>query len=768
MMTSFSSKKPAAQDEGTATSSQGSSSGGRSFRKTLMFSASSLTREDVREELQRFADGALDVIISDNMDRICEELKHFLQELVLSSDMEVQVPPMDDLSEGQGMPTSNASPHVWLKRNPTHHNRSSTQWFDMRPQPTTQSNNSSTSRSGRTSIASRGRPAKTAGSSGRTVDGLGNNEACNEAIDEEGHRNEVLSRHAGEGTSAKVPEGSKVLRASVLYLSEGSQEQGNSGADPLTKMREQDPRHETQEVQPLIDRVPGDDGTPRHHNWCRPTPRSWTASCSLQSLVTSLSFEHFICILILTNCATLGVETNFHAVHHGSPTPQVLRLSDFCFCICFATELVLRLWAFGLTFFTMKGWRWNVFDFVVVTLQVTEQVCYALVPLNMSLMRMLRVLRLIRIMRLIRVLRLIEELRTMVSSVVSSMKSLCSSLVLLMMMIYSCSVIFTQIVADAIVGGAHHTEELEYWFGDVSRTALTMFETILGGATWDEVVHPLIVEISPAAGVMFCFYVAFCVFALMNVLTGALVDNASHVAQEDKDTNLANHISQLFFKGAEGPVTVITWEVFKSKLDCPDMKEYFKAINVDPSEAQGLFQLLDVDGMGAVDSTQIVSGLLRLRGTAKALELSLLMHETSRMHQRVTDYFTEVTQRLRRMGQVLANHVSGKGSVLANNVVYELPGERSSRVSEDLFGPWPDMLSTPRKPDWPPARLSGRMRQVVGSEPIRGLGAEASRGLVPRRRGSSDLSNFRSSRASSASTPLHFHPLLEEDECRRV
>merc|ERR1712113_1188963 len=76
----------------------------------------------------------------------------------------------------------------------------------------------------------------------------------------------------------------------------------------------------------------------------------------------------------------------------------------------------------------------------------------------------------------------------------------------------------------------------------------------------------------------------------------------------------------------------VTFEEFKEKLDTPQMKEYFKAVRIDPSEAAGIFKLLDMDNNGHLDRQEIVSGCLRLRGTAQALELSLLVYQITQMY----------------------------------------------------------------------------------------------------------------------------------------
>jgi len=69
------------------------------------------------------------------------------------------------------------------------------------------------------------------------------------------------------------------------------------------------------------------------------------------------------------------------------------------------------------------------------------------------------------------------------------------------------------------------------------------------------------------------------------------------------------------------------------------MREYFKAIDVDPSEAKGLFRLLDIDSSDALDAEEFLGGCLRLRGPAKALDVALLMHEVKNLNQRFHAHF---------------------------------------------------------------------------------------------------------------------------------
>jgi len=348
----------------------------------------------------------------------------------------------------------------------------------------------------------------------------------------------------------------------------------------------------------------------------------------------------------------------------------------------------MRIYAYGEDFFTMSGWQWNVFDLSIVMMQVMEQLIrigvFFEIPINHNVFTLARMFRLFRISRLIRSVRFNEELHTIVSSIMSSMTALMYTLLLLMMVIYIFSVFCCQVVVEVLQCDPHppDAKKLNYWYGRLPRAILTMFEVIVGGVSWDEVAAPLIRSVSPFMGILLCLYISFCVFAMMNMATGVFVERATRKAQEDKDTYTANHISRLFFSDPHVNLDEVTYEVFNEKMDTPEMQEYFKAINVDPSEAKGLFQLLDADGSGTINGEELVNGCLRLRGGAKALELSLLMHETARMHTKIFAHQSKVEHML---GNLLAcsSHESGRNTICPGSSSSTLTKQRPTEVAHD-------------------------------------------------------------------------------------
>jgi hypothetical protein len=270
---------------------------------------------------------------------------------------------------------------------------------------------------------------------------------------------------------------------------------------------------------------------------------------------------------------------------------------------------------------------WNIFDTVVVSCQVVEQMMTFIMDCTsakLTTLRSLRLLRIIRVVRVVRVLHLFEELRQIVGSMMSSFGVLMWSLVILFLVIYLFSVVFLQFILDA--GHRADSENLKYYFASLPRTIFTMFESIVGGVNWDDVASPLIADVSPILGVFFSIYVAASMFAIMNMLTGVFVEKAMICVREDTDFKLATQIRDLFFD-EDDEENEIDWDCFSEKTKTKVMRAYLQDLNINISEAEGLFDLLDVDSSGSVSSMEIVDGCLRLRGPARALDLALLMRE---------------------------------------------------------------------------------------------------------------------------------------------
>jgi len=356
-------------------------------------------------------------------------------------------------------------------------------------------------------------------------------------------------------------------------------------------------------------------------------------------LVRNPNFDYIMCFLILLNAAAIGAQTNYEATHMTWDTPLSFHVLERIFFALFAGELVLRVYSFRMLFFNGADWRWNMFDTVVVGLQLIEIVFGGLS--NLRSVRAVRILRLARAIRLVRVIQHVAELRRLVASVGGSMVSLGWTCILLVLLIYTVSLFFTQMISDHRMSNMVDEEngefkELEGYFGTLYQTMLSFFQAVTGGMDWGDLLGPLMTHVSVWLAPVFCVYISFTVLAMLNVVTAIFVESVLERTKKDRDLLLISNVRSLF-RGVDGGICggMMTWNTFLSKLDTPEMLEFFEAIDVDPSEAPCIFRLLDIDNGGSVDGEEFLNGCLRLRGPSRALDIALMMKQIEQVDQRL-------------------------------------------------------------------------------------------------------------------------------------
>jgi voltage-gated sodium channel len=376
-------------------------------------------------------------------------------------------------------------------------------------------------------------------------------------------------------------------------------------------------------------------------------PKQWW-ELTADDVLNSQKFDNFIGMLIAINALTIGYQTDYMARNEIVVAPFGFVVVERIFLVFFFSELSLRLYVNKVKFFYKGSVKWNWFDFLVVMSQLLEEVMGSVARIfqgssfleNFKLMRLLRVLRLMRVLRVMRVLRLITELRTIVSSIVGSMKSLLWTVVLLVLMMYMVGIYFMQTVTTHLVMMNSETRDkpsnrvLMEYFGSLPRTILTLYQAMSGGFDWDTLADPLTKETGWWVGLAFTSYIAFALLAIMNVVTGVFVQTALQSAKEEEDAFIAEQIVTLFRSGGgDGGAHYITSDEIYEATTNPKTANEWKAINVTPSEAMYLFNLLDIDGLGQVLFEEFLSGCLRLHGGAKAVDVLTLMQELRKFYR---------------------------------------------------------------------------------------------------------------------------------------
>ena len=191
--------------------------------------------------------------------------------------------------------------------------------------------------------------------------------------------------------------------------------------------------------------------------------------CSCFRLVRSNIFEMFFMCVVVTNCIFIGVEVELNRQPQGN-SPVIIQTVQYVYTTLFTLELAFRLGAHGKSFFCSAEWLWNWLDiFIVLTSlwEVTTDAIEGFVSLGnagdqgnalegmtgLKAFRVIRITRIAKTVRLLHVFRFILALRMLVTSILSTLKSLVWALVLLLLIVYvfavHCSAFFVQLWATS-------------------------------------------------------------------------------------------------------------------------------------------------------------------------------------------------------------------------------------------------------------------------------------------------------------------------------
>eukprot|EP00439_Symbiodinium_sp_Y106_P053568 s540_g7.t1 len=98
------------------------------------------------------------------------------------------------------------------------------------------------------------------------------------------------------------------------------------------------------------------------------------------------------------------------------------------------------------------------------------------------------------------------------------------------------------------------------------------------------------------------------------------------IAASDKEKHVGK-VRELFSKFGAASEGGITFAMLQERLGDPAVREYLETLGLDISDAWSFFKLLDMDGGGSVEIEEFLMGCLRLRGAARAIDVSKIIHD---------------------------------------------------------------------------------------------------------------------------------------------
>merc|ERR1719272_678192 len=125
---------------------------------------------------------------------------------------------------------------------------------------------------------------------------------------------------------------------------------------------------------------------------------------------------------------------------------------------------------------------------------------------------------------------------------------------------------------------------------------------------------------------------------MLNVVTGIFVDSAvctrtdDEVVQcwEEDHQRISENVKQIFREADVDESGTLSLQELIDKLENPWVKAYFSGLEIDPSQAQIIYTLVDTDGDNMVDIDEFVDGTMKLKGQAKSIDIMALMFDNAR------------------------------------------------------------------------------------------------------------------------------------------
>ncbi|CAL1149196.1 unnamed protein product [Cladocopium goreaui] len=372
-----------------------------------------------------------------------------------------------------------------------------------------------------------------------------------------------------------------------------------------------------------------------------PTRTKGPTETLVQRITRHVAFDIFFGAVVVTNAIFIGIDVGFH-VGQSESRDVSFKVIQYVYTLAFTVEIFFRIGAEWHDGWTCRGEdrAWNCFDLFIVMVawfEVSIDVIHATTDTQMD-----------SIAGVIRVLRFVMALRTLVTSILSTLKAVFWALLLLFLIIYIFALLFTQAV-DEFIFKENKIDQLtpeeasasDQYFGTLFHSMLTLFMSIAGGVSWEDAIAPLM-AISTVWLLAFLFYVSFTYFAVLNVVTGVFCQSAIESAQQDRAAvvqsmleNKEAHLSKMRAvfseirenspSNAEGD-EAITFAMLEEKINSPTVQQLLETLG-GPGAAPVGAKTWWLEWWWKACLQEFFMGCLRLGGNARGLELGKVLQD---------------------------------------------------------------------------------------------------------------------------------------------
>lgn len=352
------------------------------------------------------------------------------------------------------------------------------------------------------------------------------------------------------------------------------------------------------------------------HKYCGKVRRA------INYLVLHHYTANFMGIVVLFDSFFTAFDIDARAVNES--TPQIILTASEVCLVMYTLDFCLILLVYGIS--VMKDWM-VILDTVIilcgyVELLFTRLEVAADVANGMGILRVLRMARIIRLMQLLRKTRSLKELQKLVTMMATCLKALAWSFVFCFVIMTIWAMLMVEMIHPLMVEMTFaDCEECSTACKSVMDANLLLFKTVIAGDSWGQIAVPVIQEY-PLTSIIFCGSLFTLVFGVLNLIVAVVVDTFAEVRESDvmnlaEEMEHASEADKKFLQrifdrmDVERKGLLSFDDIMAGARTDPEFQSRLRVMDIDEVDLQQLFEMIDVDGSGAIEAEEFIVPLSR-------------------------------------------------------------------------------------------------------------------------------------------------------------
>ncbi|CAK9100045.1 unnamed protein product [Durusdinium trenchii] len=407
--------------------------------------------------------------------------------------------------------------------------------------------------------------------------------------------------------------------------------------------------------------------------------------------------EPIVALLIVGNGVMIGFQTD-PCCEDLSVWPYI----ELAFALLLVIEILLRVHLLRCRqYWCGQDKFWNWFDLFLVGVGIADLTLQWVGTESdvqgTSLLRFCRLIRLVRIVKVFRI-RVMRDLRLMVKGLIAGIRTLCLAFILLFTVLYVISGFATMTIGNNPKAEAL---DVDKYFKNIPASMFTAFRCFTGECVNREgqPIHEMLAEafqLPFIIGYVACYMLV--TMGIFNVILAVYVDITMKAAKENdavtaeqyaresiriarttrellKKFSLAHHVyhvndgeereeedwedstkaklakmktTNVFAEDGGHDKIAITKELFLLVVQDPSVQALMDELDLPPDRAN-LFEIIDADGSGTLQITELLHGLLKIRGEINKSDAVASLLATRAVQNQVQEFEEKVAEDLEQI-----------------------------------------------------------------------------------------------------------------------